>query len=127
MGDDVEGAFVAEGRTDALENARNGLHIVRENLGLGFANGRDVLGLAGEVGNQELHPGVRVELMDLAHRFGVEPDALIFEVIACNTRDGGIAQVHLDDGLGNLGGLEHVDGRGLAGVDLAEVAAAGAF
>ena len=105
----------------------HGLDVVGEDLGLGVADRLDVLGLAGEVRDQELDAGARVEFVDLADGFGVEPDALVGEVVAGHAGDGGVAELHRLDRPGHLGGFEHVHGGGLAGVDLAEVAAPGAF
>ena len=125
--DDVQGTVVAERGADALEDPRDGLDVVGEDLGLGVADRLDVFGLAGEVRNQEFDAGARVQFVDLADRLGVEPDALVGEVVAGHARDGGVAQLHGLDRAGHLGGLEHVHGGGFAGVDLAEVAAPGAF
>ena len=98
-----------------------------EHLGLGVADRLDVLRFAGEVRDQEFDAGARVEFVDLADRFGVEPDALVREVIAGHPGDSGVAELHRLDRPGHLGGFENVHGRRFAGVDLAEVAAAGAF
>jgi hypothetical protein len=70
-------------------------------------------------------PGV--QFVDLADGFGVEPDAFVFEVVTGDAGDRGVAELHGLHGAGHLGGFEPVHGGGFAGVDLAEVAAAGAF
>ena len=127
LGDDVEGAFVAERGADALEDPGDGFDVVGEDLGFGVADRRDVVGVAGEVGDEEFDAGAGVQFVDLADGFGVEPDAFVCEVVAGHAGDGGVAQLHGLDGAGHFGGFEPVHGGGFAGVDLAEVAAAGAF
>ncbi|CAI7642649.1 unnamed protein product [Penicillium discolor] len=80
--ENVEGALIAERRSDALEDAGHGLHVVREHLGTGIEDlaeeGRVRVVLVG----QQLHAGVRVQLVDLAHRLGVEPGPGVGEVVA---------------------------------------------
>nr|WP_069113594.1 hypothetical protein [Jiangella alba] len=64
--------------------------------------------------------------MDLADGLGVQPGAFVGEVVAGDAGDGGVAQPHGLDRLGDAAGLVAVEVVGLAGVDEAEVAAAGA-
>ena len=87
----------------------------------------EVIGVAGEVWNQDFHTRVGILLVNLTNGLGVEPRALIFEVISGNTGDCGIAQVHLSDGFTNAAGFVAVECIGLSGVDLAEVTATGAL
>ena len=68
-----------------------------------------------------------VELVDRAHRLGVQPGAAVLEVVAGDAGDGGVAQLHLLHRLGDPARLVAVERLRLAGVDLAEVAAAGAL
>ena len=68
--------------------------------------------------------GLRV---DLAHRLRVQPGAAVLEVVAGDAGDGGVVQVHRDDRLADAARLVAVQRLGLAGVDLAEVAAPGAL
>src|SRR5450756_160454 len=65
--------------------------------------------------------------MNHTDSLGVEPGPAIFEVVARDTGDRGVAQAHLLDRLGNPAGFVMVKVLGFAGVDLAEVAAAGAL
>ena len=81
-------------------------------------------GLRAEVGDQHLDPGARIQLMDLADRFRVQPSTFVVEVVACDTGDRRVLQPHLLNGFGNLARFIHVEGIGLAGVDVAEVASA---
>ena len=78
-------------------------------------------------GMSSLDAGARVELVDLADGLGVEPGAAVGQVVAGDAGDGGVAQAHRLDGFGDAAGLVAVELGGLAGVDLAEVAAAGAL
>src|SRR5690606_9303013 len=80
-----------------------------------------------EIGDEVLDPRVGVELVDLADGLRVEPGPAILQVVARDARDGGVAQTHLAHGLGHAPRLVTIEGAGLAGVDLAEVAAAGAL
>ncbi|MCY1238773.1 hypothetical protein D9M72_515300 [compost metagenome] len=106
--DDVQRPVVAERGADALEDPRDGLDVVREDLGLGVADRGDVFGFAGEVRDQEFDAGARVQFVDLADRLGVEPDALVGEVVPGHAGHGGVAQLHGLDRAGHLGGLKHV-------------------
>src|SRR5699024_10401337 len=84
------------------------------------------LGLRAEVRREDLDTGVGVERVDLADRLGVEPGGAVGLVVAGDTGDGGVAQAHLLDGLGDAARLVHVETRRAAGGDVAEVAAPGA-
>ena len=124
--DDVETALVGEGRPDPLEDARDRLQVVAENLG---ARGEDVLkrvGVSLEVGDEQLDTGARRELVHLAGGLGVEPGATVGTVVAGHPGDGGVAQVHLLDRDRHTPGLIDVVLGGAAGGDVAEVAASGA-
>ena len=70
-------------------------------------------------------PGLsRVDLVD---GLGVEPGAAVGEVVARDAGDRRVAQPHRLHALGDPARLVAVEGGRLAGVDLAEVAAAGAL
>ena len=127
LGEHVERAVVAERRTDALEDARHGLDVVGQHLGPGVEDLLEQLGDAVEVGDQVLDAGAGVELVDLPDGLGVQPGAAVGEVVAGDAGDGGVAQLHLLDALGHAARLVAVERGGLAGVDLAEVAAPGAL
>ena len=62
-----------------------------------------------------------------AHGLGVQPRAAVGQVVAGDAGDGGIAQTHRLHALGDPARLVAVQFGGLAGVDLAEVAPAGAL
>ena len=61
------------------------------------------------------------------HGLGVQPGAAVGQVVAGDAGDGGVAQLHLLHALGDPARLVAVERLGLAGVDLAEVAAPGAL
>ena len=123
----VERAVVAERRADPLEDPRHGLDVVGQHLGTGLEDLAQQVGLAVEVGDEVLDAGVRVELVDLLDRLGVQPGAAVGQVVAGDAGDRGVAQLHLLHALGHPPGLVAVERLGLAGVDLAEVAAPGAL
>src|SRR5690606_25142780 len=72
---------------------------------------------------EQLDARVRVQLVALPHRLGVQPCARVVEVVARDARDGRVAQAHAAHRLGDAPRLVGVVGGGLARVDLAEVAA----
>src|SRR5699024_1029613 len=80
-----------------------------------------------EVWNQVLHPGAGIELVDLAYCLGVQPGTLVVEVVARDTGDRGVPQLHLLYALGHPSRLVGVQLGGLPGVDLAEVTPPGAL
>ena len=61
--------------------------------------------------------------VDPPHRLGVQPRAAVRQVVARDAGHGGVAQLHPHDALGDAARLVGVVVGGLAGVDLAEVAA----
>src|SRR5687768_9161783 len=65
--------------------------------------------------------------MDLANRLRVKPSALIGKIVAADAGDCGIAQTHRPHRLCDPHRLAGVEAGRLAGVDLAEVAASGAY
>ena len=123
LGQHVERAVVAERRPDPLEDARHGLDVVGQHLRPGLEHLAEQLGLAVEVRDEVLHPGVGVELVDRPHRLGVQPGAAVREVVAGDAGDGGVAEPHLLHRLRDPPRLVPVQRVRLAGVDLAEVAA----
>ena len=98
-----------------------------ENLRAGFEDDTQKVGLAGEIRGEVLHTGVWVELVNLAYNLGVEPSALVLEVVAGNASDGGVVEAHFADGLGNAAGLVGVERVGPTRGNLAEVTPAGAL
>ena len=87
---------------------------------------RQQLGIAGEVGDQQLDAAAGQRRVDRADRLGVEPGALVGQVVAGDAGDGRVAQPHRRDRFGDPARLVAVERQRLAGVDLAEVAAPGA-
>ena len=123
LGDHVERALVAERRADPLEDARHRLDVVGEHLGPCGEHLGEVDRVAREVGHEDLHPGAGRLAVDLADRLRVEPGALVGQVVAGDAGDGRVAQLHPHHRLGDAARLVDVVVGGLAGVDLAEVAA----
>ncbi|EGJ77981.1 putative lipoyl synthase [Streptomyces sp. Tu6071] len=132
LGDDLEGALVAEARTDALEDARDRLDVVREDLGARGEDLGELVRVRVEVGDEQLDlraaqgplGGQRVDLPD---GLGVEPGPAVLQVVARDARDGRVVEVHRADRLTDAARLVAVERLRLARVDLAEVAAPGAL
>ena len=98
-----------------------------EDLWLGLENLPQVVGIAGEVGCQHLHAGAGVEFVNLADRLRIEPGALVGKIITADAGDGRVAKAHRPHRLCDPDRLARVEAGRLAGVDLAEVAAPGAY
>jgi hypothetical protein len=126
-GDHVHAALVAERGPDPLEDARHRLDVVRKHLRSRLEDRLELLGDGVEVGDQQLHTGVRVECLDLADRLGVQPRAAVGEIVSSHAGDGRVAQAHRGHTLGDPPRLIAIQVGGLAGVDLAEVTAPGAL
>ena len=127
LGEHVERPLVAECRADALEDARDRLDVVREHLGARIEDLAEVGGVAAVIVGEQLDPGVRVLGVDLADGLGVQPSSRVGKVITSDAGDSRIAQSHPGDALGDPTRLVGVVVGGLAGVDLAEIAAASAL
>ena len=123
MREHAERAVVAERRPDPLEDARHRLDVVREHLGARVEHLAEQRRIAVEVGREDLDAGVRVLGVDAPHGLGVQPRAAVGQVVAGDAGHGGVAQPHPHDALGDAARLVGVVVGGLAGVDLAEVAA----
>ena len=123
----VEAALVAEGGPDSLEDARNGFDVVRQHFWPRLEHLAQQIRLAVEVGNQQFDTSRRVERLDGAHGLGVEPGAAVGQVVAGHTGDRRVLQPHRGHALGDPARLVAVQFGGLTGVDLAEVAPAGAL
>ena len=87
----------------------------------------ELVGVAVEVGDQQLDAAAGQQRVDLADRLGVQPGAAVGQVVAGDAGDGGVPQAHRGHRLGDPARLVGVELGRLAGVDLAEVAAAGAL
>ncbi|CFR91042.1 Uncharacterised protein [Mycobacterium tuberculosis] len=126
-GKHTQAAPVRERRPDPLEDTGHGFDIVCQD----FRAGLEDLGQPGwfavEVGNQQFDAGRRIEFLDGAHGRGVQPGPAVRQVVASHAGDGGIAQAHRAHAVGDSAWLVAVQLGGLSGVDLAEIASAGAL
>ena len=122
-GDHRERPVVAEAGADRLEDAGDGLEVVREHLGLRREDLVEQLGRRVEVRDEQLDAGAGVDRVDLADGLGVEPGAAVGQVVAGHAGDGRVLQAHRLHGRGDAAGLVGVEVGRLARVDLAEVAA----
>ena len=122
--DHRERAVVVEGGANLLEDARHRLEVVREHLRAGVDHHVDRGVLAAEVIDEELDASARVELMDEAAGFGVEPRCAVGQIVSGHARDRHVAQVEVAHGLSDATRLVLVVFRGTARRDIAEVAAA---
>src|SRR5271156_495135 len=125
-GEHVEAASVGEGRTNALEDPRHGLEVVGQHFGPGLEDLPKLVCVAVEVRDQQLDTGGRVELFDGAHGLRIQPGTAVGQVVARHTGDGGVPQAHRLHAFRDPARVVAVERRGLARVDLAEVAAAAA-
>ena len=119
----AERPLVAEGRTDALEDARHRLDVVGEHLGAAREDLVQLVGIPVEVGGEDLDAGARIPLVDGSDRLRMQPRTTIGQVVAGDPRHGRVSEVHPRDALGHAPRFIRVVVGGLAGVDLAEVAA----
>ncbi len=120
----VQRSLVPESRPDPLHEARNRLKVVGQDLGAGIEDRTQQVRFAVEVGDEHLDSATRHPLVYLPDRLGVQPRALVGEVITGHARDGCVAQAHLGDGVGDLDRFVTIKRLGTAGIDLAEVAPA---
>ena len=107
-------------RLNANTSGRGGDDLVERGSAL-----RRVVAVA-EVARQHLDADVGGARPDLADGLGHQPRALVVEVVAGDHRHDGEAQAEVLDRLGDAPRLVDVVALGLAGLDLAEPAAAGA-
>jgi hypothetical protein len=94
-----------------------------KDLRASIENALKMLGVTGEVWDEDFYPSAHALLVNLANCLGIEPRALVFEVIAGDTRHGGITEVHFDDGLAHAARLVGVESGWLSRINLAKVAA----
>jgi hypothetical protein len=123
LGEHPEGSLVGERGPNPLEDPRDRLDVVRENLRPRRKHLTEQVGITGEIGCEYLDACARILGVDLPNRFGVQPRALIREVIAGDASDRCVAQVHRCDRFGDASWLIRVVVGGFARVDLAKVAA----
>lgn len=106
--------------------ALDGLHIVIKDIGLGVEDGIEEVGIAAEIWDKDFDGGVWVTVADGADGGGPDGCAAVFEVIASDGGDDGVAQLHFLDGHGDASGFAEVEFGGATGLDGAERAGAGA-
>jgi hypothetical protein len=123
----VQRALVAKRRSDPLEDPWHRLQVVCQHLGCGAEHLVEQLRAGIEVRDQQFHAGTGVEGVDLPDGLGVEPGATVGEVITRHPGNRRVAQPHRLHRLGHPPWLIPVQLGGAAGVDLAEVATAGAL
>src|SRR5439155_23904251 len=109
------------------ENPWHGFDVVRKNLRTAREDLSKLLGYGVEVRDQQFDAGARVQLVNLAHRLGVEPGAAVGQVVAGDPGDRRVPQAHGLHTLGDAPRLVGIERSRLARVDLAEVAATGAL
>ena len=127
LGQHVEGARVAESRTDPLEDPRNGLDVVCQHLGAGVEDLGEQVRTTGEVGDEHLDPAAGDVGVYTSNGLGVEPRSLVGEVVPGNAGHRRIAQSHPGDRLRDAPRLIAVELCRATGVDLTEVAPPGAL
>ena len=120
--DHVKRALVAESRSDALEDARDGFEVVRKHLGSSVEYLAQKFRVSAEIRNQNLHARPGGLTVNFANGFGVQPRSLVVEVIAGHPGNSGVAELHGGNGFADTARLVGIEGIGLAGVNLAEVA-----
>src|SRR4029453_10014262 len=96
-------------------------------LGAGGEDLGELVGVGVEVGDEQFDAAAGQLGVDLADRLGVQPRPAVGQVVAGDAGDGRVLQAHGGGALGHPAGLVGVVVGGLAGVDLAEVAAPGAL
>src|SRR5664279_818371 len=122
--EDAQRAFVREARADPPEHPGHGLAVVGEHLWPGLQHLVDEVRLAGEVRGEHLDADARVLAMDRTDGLGVQPCALVGQVVAADTGHGRVPQAHRLDALRDALRLLGVVRGGLGRLDLAEVAPA---
>ena len=120
-------ALITEPRTDSLEDAGHRFDVVRQHFWARLEDLRQQCRVGVEIRDQQLHPGVRVEVLDRADGLGVQPRTTVGQVVAGHPGDRRIAQPHRLHAFGDAARLVAVEFGGLTCVDLTEVAAAGAL
>ena len=109
-----------------MKTRRTGLDVVVEGVGLGVHDLLESVAVALKIGNEHLDLGVGHPAADLADGLREDERAAVREIVSVDRRDYGVAQPHLLYGVGHADGFEQVYSFGLAGVDGAVGACAGA-
>ena len=111
---------VARARPDLQIQARHGLEVVIEDVGLGVDHhGRRPV-LSQEVGRQDLDGGVRRLDADLAHHLGEVGRTAVGHIVAVDRGDDDVVQTHLLDGQAHLARLFRIQRLRQARLDVAE-------
>ena len=111
-------------RLDFFEQARNGLHVVVQDLGPRVHDDLQRLERAFEVGDQHLDRAAGVQLADAADDHGKDRRAAVAAFVAVDGGDHGVLQVHRLDRLRHALRFQPVHRAGLAVLDVAEDARA---
>ena len=123
----VQRPRIPEARPDPPEDPRHGLDVVGQDLRRGVEDLRQPAGFGVEVRDQQLHPAPGNGGVDLPAGLRVQPGAAVSQVITRDPGHGRVPQPHRRDRLRDPPGLARIQRLRLAGVDLAEVAPAGAL
>ena len=110
--------------TDALVQARNGLDVVIEDVGLFVENRLECVPISTEIGDENFDVGVRGLEADLADRLGPYFGAAVGQFVSINAGDDNVIESHRGNGVTDASGFVEIEGRRPAGGDVAETAAA---
>ena len=126
VGEGGAGPIVAILRLHELEQSRNRLYIVIEDLGPGVDHDTQRFRRAFEVGNQHFDRAAGVNFANAADEHGEDRRAAIFAVVAVHRGDHRVLKVHRLHCLRHAVGLHEVERSGAAAFDVAETTGAGA-
>ena len=122
MAEDGAGAVVARLDADWFLEAFDCLEVVIVNVGLGVEDSIDVLHVSFEIRHEDFDRGVRAAVTDGANGHGPDSSPAIGKLVAGDTSDNAVLEIHLRDGVGDAGGFTEVELRGATGLDCAEIA-----
>ena len=125
-GQQGEAAGVAGRRAHGPLQPRHRLEVVVEDIRPGVDDRLQRVGIALEVGDEDLDAGARPASADRPDRGGEGGGAAVGKVVAGDGGHDGEGESHPVDGLGDPLGFAGVEGDGPPGVDEAEAAGAGA-
>ena len=125
--EDTERLAVAGLRANARVEARDGFHIVVEDVGGSVEDRCDGVEVAAEVGCKDFDAGLGQGAANFAHGGGEVGGAAVGQVVAIDAGDDHVAEAHGGGDAGDVGGLVGVEGEtGFCFGDGAEAAAASA-
>jgi len=111
---------------DIAEEARDGLDIVVEDLGIGLHDDVEGFDAAFEIGDQDFDSAFGGKLADVLDEHGEDGGAAVAAVIAVYGGDDSVLELHIADCFCGAEGFLPVDGWGAAVLDITEAAGAGA-